>query len=67
MTKKLLTGREVSTLTGLPLSRIYELSRTGQIPLLKIGQRQYRYPVREIEDWLRIPKPELKEEVNRDA
>jgi excisionase family DNA binding protein len=67
MEKKLLDSREVSALTGLPLSRIYELSRKGQIPLLKIGERQYRYPLMEIENWLRIPKNKLDSEVKIDA
>ena len=67
MQKKLLDSREVSALTGLPLSRIYELSRKGQIPLLKIGERQYRYPLMEIENWLRIPENKLKQEAADNA
>lgn len=49
--RMLLTMEEVSELTGLPRTRLKELARAGNIPLLKIGRRIYmRRPT--LDRWL---------------
>lgn len=52
MSKRLLNAKELSKETGLKLSRIYFLTRTGKIPFVWIGERQYAYPEASIEKWL---------------
>lgn len=54
MNKRLMTAKQVATETGLKLSRVYQLSREGKIPLVVIGERQYAYPESRILEWLGI-------------
>lgn len=54
MSKRLLTAKELASETGLKLSRIYQLSREGKIPMVVVGQRQYVYPESRILEWLGI-------------
>ncbi len=54
MSKRLLNAKELANETGLKLSRIYQLSREGKIPLVIIGERQYAYPESRILEWLGI-------------
>jgi len=48
---RLLKAREVAKQTGLPLARVYELSRQGTIPCIKLG-RSYRYDAAKLRNWL---------------
>jgi len=47
---RLITAREVSESTGLSLRRIYELSRTGVIPHVRLG-RSVRFSATELSSW----------------
>ncbi|MFC1575651.1 helix-turn-helix domain-containing protein [Gemmatimonadota bacterium] len=49
---RLATAREVSEATGLPLSRVYELGRTGQLPAIRLG-RAMRFDLETVAEWLR--------------
>ena len=51
--QKLKTAKEISEVLNLSQQRIYELTRRGLIPHVRIGHRQYRYIESEIEEWLR--------------
>ena len=44
----LLTAAELSQRWRIPQKTVYHLSRTGQIPLVRLG-KQYRYSLRAIE------------------
>jgi excisionase family DNA binding protein len=35
---RLATAKEISDQTGLTLPRVYELARTGQMPVVKLGR-----------------------------
>jgi excisionase family DNA binding protein len=48
----LLTAGEVAGLLGVTRDWIYEQSRAGQIPHVKLG-RYYRYRLETIESWMR--------------
>ena len=39
---RLVTARDVAEQTGLPLARVYELSRQGNFPAIRFG-RSYRF------------------------
>jgi len=47
----LLTAKEVATEWQIPLARVYELTRQGLIPCLKLGTRQLRYDPEVLRDW----------------
>lgn len=48
---RLLTADQVAEQTGIPKSRVYELSRTGDLPAISFGRR-YRYDPNELRSWL---------------
>ena len=48
---RLWTAEELADVTGLPKSRIYELSRTGEMPHSRFG-RALRYDPRHVAEWL---------------
>jgi excisionase family DNA binding protein len=50
-TPSLLTAEEVAEMLGVATSWIYEQSRTGRIPTVKLG-RYYRYRFEAIERWI---------------
>jgi len=41
---KLITAHDLVYQTGLPLSRVYELSRTGDLPSIRLGRAIRFYP-----------------------
>ena len=47
----LLTAKEVAAEWQIPLSRVYELTRLGLIPHLKLGARQLRFDPESLKDW----------------
>ena len=51
MTSSLLTAAEVAELLGVPTSWVYEQSRAGRIPTVRLG-RYRRYRREAIEQWL---------------
>ncbi|MEX2529836.1 MAG: helix-turn-helix domain-containing protein [Gemmatimonadota bacterium] len=48
---RLLTAREVADQTGLPLQRVYEMARTGELPALRFG-RAMRFNASELRERL---------------
>ncbi len=49
---KLLTAKQVADAWQMPLARIYELARTGVLPVIKIGERQIRFDEAALRDWI---------------
>ena len=64
-TKLCLSAAEVSERTGLSLSSVRKLTRSGMIPHIKVGRRVL-YPVTALEEWLsnNIAIPEESGEAN---
>lgn len=52
MTNKILVAEEVAELLRVDKQRIYELVRTNQIPVIRLGERQYRFSAQAIEEFL---------------
>lgn len=46
--KRLLTPRETAEFLSVSRQRVYELTRRGELPVVVLGGRQYRYDVREL-------------------
>lgn len=53
MDKGVLVAEEVASLLRVDKQRVYELVRTGQIPVIRLGERQYRFSTEAVERWLR--------------
>ena len=51
--EKILKAKDVSEWLGIDAQRVYELTRRGLLPHVKIGDRQYRYVEKDIDEWLR--------------
>lgn len=49
---RLLTAAEVAEQTGLPHATVYELTRRGELPAVRIGERHYRYSAPAVREWL---------------
>jgi len=52
MTESLLTAEQVANALGVPRSWVYEQSRAGRIPTIRLG-RYRRYRREAIEAWVR--------------
>ena len=52
MEKQILVADEVAELLRVDRQRIYELVRRGAIPVIRIGQRQYRFNADAIKQWI---------------
>ena len=52
MTQNILVAEEVAELLRVDKQRIYELVRTKQIPVIRLGERQYRFSAQAIEQFL---------------
>jgi len=52
MNKQILVVDEVAELLRVDRQRIYELVRTNQLPVIRLGQRQYRFDSGAIHRWL---------------
>lgn len=53
--ERLLKANEVAELMGVSVQRVYELARqhrSNQFPVIKIGDRQYRFSRPHIYEWL---------------
>lgn len=65
MDTKILVAEEVADLLRVDKQRVYELVRTKRIPVIRIGERQYRFSADAIERWLEVsgsPKDDASEE-----
>lgn len=49
---KLLTAKQVSAATGLPLATVYSLSRRHEIPTVRIGERALRFSAEAVRAWI---------------
>lgn len=54
MANELLLACEVAKLLRVEKQRVYELARTNQIPVIRIGERQYRFSSDAIYKWLGV-------------
>ncbi len=52
MSNEILVAQEAAEMLRVSTQRLYELSRTRQIPVIVLGQRQFRYSKQAIEKWL---------------
>lgn len=52
MNQQILVASEVAELLRVDKQRVYELVRTHQLPVIRIGERQYRFSLREIQEWI---------------
>lgn len=49
---RLLTAKEVSEGLRVPVARVYELARTGVLPVVRLGERQVRFNEDALRDWV---------------
>jgi excisionase family DNA binding protein len=47
--KRLLTPRETAEYLSISKARVYELTRRGELPVVVLGSRQYRYDSQELD------------------
>lgn len=52
MDKEILVADEVAELLRVDRQRVYELVRTQKIPVIRLGERQYRFSAVAIDEWL---------------
>ena len=53
MDKQILVAEEVAELLRVDKQRVYELTRTNQLPgIIRLGDRQYRYSAQAIKHFL---------------
>jgi excisionase family DNA binding protein len=52
LNNKILVADEVAELLRVDRQRIYELVRTNRIPVIRLGERQYRFSAQAIEEFL---------------
>jgi excisionase family DNA binding protein len=48
-----LTAKDVAIELNIPLPRVYELTRRGQIPAVKLGDKQLRFDPEVLREWLK--------------
>lgn len=52
MDKQILVADEVAEMLRVDRQRIYELARRGAIPVIRLGERQYRFDAEAIRQWM---------------
>lgn len=52
MEKQILIADEVAKILRVDKQRIYELVRTNKLPVIRLGERQYRFSAQAIEHFL---------------
>lgn len=52
MEKQILLADEVAELLRVDRQRVYELARRNAIPVIRLGERQYRFDAEAIKDWI---------------
>ena len=52
MEKQILVAEEVAEILRVDRQRIYELVRTNQLPVIRLGERQYRFSAQAIEKFM---------------
>ena len=49
---RLLTADDVAGLLGVPRTFVYALSRRGELPTVRVGERYVRYRAQTVQDWI---------------
>ena len=52
MAEPLMTAVEVAELLAVPKTRVWSMSRRGEIPTVRIGPREVRYRPEDIDRWI---------------
>jgi excisionase family DNA binding protein len=52
MEKQILVAKEVAEILRVDIQRVFFLVRTNQIPVIRLGERQYRFSAQAIEQFL---------------
>ncbi len=52
MNKQILVADEVAELLRVDRQRVYELVRRNAIPVIRLGERQYRFDAEAIRQWI---------------
>lgn len=52
MEKQILVADEVAKMLRVDRQRVYELARTNAIPVIRLGERQYRFDAEAIKQWI---------------
>ena len=52
MPEPLLTAIQVAELLAVPTTRVWSMSRRGEIPTVRIGRREVRYRREDIDAWI---------------
>jgi excisionase family DNA binding protein len=49
---RLMTAGQVAELLAVPKTRVWSMSRRGEIPTVRIGPREVRYRPEDLEAWI---------------
>ncbi len=49
---RLLTADQVAIVLGVPRAFVYALSRRGELPTVRVGQRYVRYRAQTVQEWI---------------
>lgn len=52
MDKQILLADEVAEMLRVDRQRVYELARRNSIPVIRVGERQYRFNAEAIRQWM---------------
>lgn len=52
MERKILVADEVAEMLRVDRQRVYELARRNAIPVIRLGERQYRFDADAIRQWI---------------
>lgn len=52
MEKQILVADEVAEMLRVDHQRVYELARRNAIPVIRVGERQYRFDAEAIRQWI---------------
>lgn len=54
MEKQILIADEVAAMLRVDRQRVYELARRNAIPVIRVGDRQYRFDAEAIRQWIKL-------------
>ena len=52
MDKQILLADEVAQMLRVDRQRVYELARRNSIPVIRVGERQYRFNAAAVRQWM---------------
>jgi len=67
MEKQILIADEVAEMLRVDRQRVYELARRNAIPVIRVGERQYRFDAEAIRHWIERGGSVEKKEYGTDA